>query len=64
MKKKLYPNPIKNKLQRRFCKILNRIDFRYWKCEVCGYDPDYGKIIEEGCPKHCPFSDPKEYENT
>lgn len=33
------------------CKLMNLINFRYWRCE-CHYQAPYGKVIMEKCPKH------------
>ncbi len=33
------------------CKIMNKLDFRYWNCE-CHYMPPYGIVVICGCKKH------------
>jgi len=33
------------------CFVMNKIDFRTWRCE-CHYQAPYGKVIMGGCPKH------------
>ncbi len=33
------------------CRLLNLLDFRYWRCE-CEYVAPYGKVISGDCEKH------------
>ena len=35
----------------RECRLMNLLDFRYWRCE-CEYVAPYGKVIFGGCEKH------------
>ena len=33
------------------CRLMNLLDFRYWRCE-CKYVASYGKVIFGDCEKH------------
>ena len=33
------------------CRLMNLLDFRYWRCE-CEYVAPYGKVISADCERH------------
>ncbi len=35
----------------RECRLMNLLDFRYWRCE-CKYVAPYGKVISGDCERH------------